>query len=98
MPSRRCREAYQEYATYPIANNGAGIGTGIGMMNSDWNGKYTIDANITAAMAPDAPSDAYPGSLRCFHQVQPWLPTRPSRYSTANCTVPSVRSTWGAKK
>ena len=39
-------------------SRGAGMGKGIGRMKIDWSGKYTIEANITASTAPEAPSEA----------------------------------------
>ena len=57
-------------------------------MNSDCSGKYTIAANNTAEIAPDAPRHAYSGLLRCLYYVPAWLINRPARYSTTNRTVP----------
>ena len=64
------------------------MGTGIGMISSVVVGKYTMYANKTAEIAPDAPKDAYSGLFLCLYQEQEWLITRPAKYKITNRVVP----------
>src|SRR5512138_2618001 len=98
MRPREFFDAYQLYARYATPKSGAGIGTGIGMMNKDAPGLYTIAANSTAEIAPDAPSDAYSGLFLCLKYVPTWLTNKPMKYSNANFTPPIQRSSEKPKK
>ena len=57
----------------------------------------TVTLFLLAVIAPLAPSEAYCGSLRCLKYVPASLSTRLEKYSTANATLPMVRSSGNAK-
>ncbi len=75
---RACHQLYDEIQQREYRRRNTGIGR-ISRGQLRLVGKYTMNANITASTAPDAPSDAYCGLFRCLIHVPSSLSARLTR-------------------